>query len=348
MSPFMSSMLAAPLMEMPPVSKQTPLPMKATGCSPFFAPFQRITTMRPGCVEPWATPSSAPMPSLVIALTSSTSTLTPSLRSWLARRGEFDGIEHVRRLIDEFARDDDAIDDVRVRRERLSRGGDVIDGDRNIGAQGRVLAILFPGLVTVELVGAQPYPGRDRRRLIRLHGATGQVSENGHVGVAGIQFAGGKPAEFEKILLRDRRRLAGADHDQALNLDSFGRQNIERGTGLALEIAGFRGALDDIGRRSQRLAGRRTEFQRVVAENHQNAARGSGKRNEADLDGVGHRQILQGIRAVAGLESGPAVFRMLSPPAVRNRQERGSGHYGLSAATMPSAAVAARPHDMNN
>ena len=31
MSPFISSMLAAPLMEMPPVSKQTPLPTKATG-----------------------------------------------------------------------------------------------------------------------------------------------------------------------------------------------------------------------------------------------------------------------------------------------------------------------------
>ena len=32
MSPFMSSMPAAPLIEMPPVSKVTPLPMKATGC----------------------------------------------------------------------------------------------------------------------------------------------------------------------------------------------------------------------------------------------------------------------------------------------------------------------------
>ena len=42
MSPFMSSMPAAALIEMPPVSKQTPLPMKATGCSPFLPPFQRM------------------------------------------------------------------------------------------------------------------------------------------------------------------------------------------------------------------------------------------------------------------------------------------------------------------
>ena len=48
MSPFMSSMPAAPLMEMPPVSKQTPLPTKATGCSPFLPPFQRMITVRLG------------------------------------------------------------------------------------------------------------------------------------------------------------------------------------------------------------------------------------------------------------------------------------------------------------
>jgi hypothetical protein len=44
MSPFMSSMPAAGLIEMPPVSKHTPLPTKATGLSPFLPPFQRMTT----------------------------------------------------------------------------------------------------------------------------------------------------------------------------------------------------------------------------------------------------------------------------------------------------------------
>ena len=42
MSPFMSSMPAAGLIEMPPVSKHTPLPMKATGASLFLPPFQRM------------------------------------------------------------------------------------------------------------------------------------------------------------------------------------------------------------------------------------------------------------------------------------------------------------------
>ena len=44
MSPFMSSMPGAGLIEMPPVSKQTPLPMKATGSAPRLPPFQRMTT----------------------------------------------------------------------------------------------------------------------------------------------------------------------------------------------------------------------------------------------------------------------------------------------------------------
>ena len=44
MSHFMSSMPSAGLMEMPPVSKQTPLPTKAMGWADLSAaPFQRIT-----------------------------------------------------------------------------------------------------------------------------------------------------------------------------------------------------------------------------------------------------------------------------------------------------------------
>ena len=293
MSPFMSSMPAAALIEMPPVSKQTPLPMKATGCSPRLPPFQRMITMRPGRVEPCATPSSAPMPSLVMALTSSTSTSTPSLRSWLGAAGEFLRIEHVRRLVDEFARHDDAVDDMGVGRERLARGGDVADRDRDVGPQGGLLAVLLFGLVAVELVGAQPHAGGDRGRLLGLHGAVRQFGHDRHRFVAGAQLAGGDAAEFEKVLLLEVRQLAGADHDQARDLEALRRQNIERGPALALELVGRRGPRDEIGRRAQRLAGRRAEFQRIVAEHHQNAARDGGKRNEADLDGVGHGQILQ-------------------------------------------------------
>ena len=62
MSPFMSSILAAGLMEMPPESKTTPLPTKARGAAAGSPPFQRMTTRRAGRVEPWATASSERMP----------------------------------------------------------------------------------------------------------------------------------------------------------------------------------------------------------------------------------------------------------------------------------------------
>ena len=91
MSPFMSSMPAAGLIEMPPVSKQTPLPMKATGCVPRLPPFQRMITVRLSCCEPCPTPSSAFMPSFFISLTSSTSTATPSFFRLPARRANSSG-----------------------------------------------------------------------------------------------------------------------------------------------------------------------------------------------------------------------------------------------------------------
>src|ERR1700724_3398285 len=77
MSPFISSMPDAGLIDMPPVSKHTPLPMKATGAAPRLPPFQRMTTTFDSCTEPWPTPSSAPMPSFFMAATSSTSTPQP-------------------------------------------------------------------------------------------------------------------------------------------------------------------------------------------------------------------------------------------------------------------------------
>ncbi len=91
MSPFMSSMPPAGLIETPPVSKHTPLPMKATGASPFLPPFQRMTTTRLSCAEPWPTPSSAFMPIFFKAGTSSTSTATPAFFSAVARRANSAG-----------------------------------------------------------------------------------------------------------------------------------------------------------------------------------------------------------------------------------------------------------------
>jgi hypothetical protein len=82
----MSSMPADGLMEMPPESKQTPLPTMTIGFARFErAPFQRMVTRRLSREEPRPTPSRAFMPSFPIAFSSRTFTSTPSLSSALAR-----------------------------------------------------------------------------------------------------------------------------------------------------------------------------------------------------------------------------------------------------------------------
>jgi hypothetical protein len=92
MSPFMSSMPPADLIETPPESKTTPLPTRASGGSERSgAPFQRITTMRGSRAEPCATARIAPMLSARIRSGSITSTSTPRRVSSAARRANSSG-----------------------------------------------------------------------------------------------------------------------------------------------------------------------------------------------------------------------------------------------------------------
>ena len=110
MSHFMSSMPPAGLIEMPPVSKVTPLPTKATGAwfLALGAPFHCMTTRRGGRTLPWPTPSSAPMPSFFICFSPSTSTSTPSFSSRARGLGQRLGIDDVGRLGDEVAGEEHA------------------------------------------------------------------------------------------------------------------------------------------------------------------------------------------------------------------------------------------------
>ena len=202
---------------------------------------------------------------------------------------ELDREKHVRRLVDEFARHNDAVDGMGVRRKRLSRRGRIINRDRNVGTQRAFLAVFLPRLVTIEFIGTKPHADRDRGRGFRLHGTVRQFGDNGQRIVARTQLAGGCAAEFEEILLFEIGEFADTDYNQALNLDSFRRQDFERRAALSLELTGCGRPFDEIVRSPQRLAGGGAELERIVAEHDQNAAGRGRKRDEADLDGVGHR-----------------------------------------------------------
>jgi len=93
MSHFMSSMPPAGLIEMPPVSKVTPLPTKASGRWSLAsgAPFHCMMRSRGGWSLPCPTPSSAPMPSFFISLRPRISTSTPSCSSSRARSASVSG-----------------------------------------------------------------------------------------------------------------------------------------------------------------------------------------------------------------------------------------------------------------
>ena len=92
MSNFMSSMPSAGLIEMPPVSKQTPLPMKAMGWAlGSAAPFHWITASWLSRRLPCPTPSSEPMPSSAICFSPRISTSRPIASSALTRRANSSG-----------------------------------------------------------------------------------------------------------------------------------------------------------------------------------------------------------------------------------------------------------------
>ena len=72
MSNFMNSIFSAGLMEMPPVSKQSPFPTRTIGASPFFPWRYSIATRRGSCGVPCATDRNEPIPSFSISSRPST------------------------------------------------------------------------------------------------------------------------------------------------------------------------------------------------------------------------------------------------------------------------------------
>ena len=121
-------------MEMPPESKQTPLPTKAIGFVRFDrAPFQRMVTRRLSRADPRPTAEQRVHAELGHRLLVERLDLDPELLQRLGAVGEFDGEEDVRRLIDEVARQFDAFGDRVALLRGGPRGGGVARADDEIG-----------------------------------------------------------------------------------------------------------------------------------------------------------------------------------------------------------------------
>ena len=99
MSMIISSIRSAGLRLIPPASKQTPLPTNATGgADGFVAPRHCRTANWLSRPLPWPTPRSAPMPSVFISASPSTSTCNPRRRQTGYASGELRRIKDVSRF----------------------------------------------------------------------------------------------------------------------------------------------------------------------------------------------------------------------------------------------------------
>ena len=160
MSHFMSSMPCAGLIEMPPVSKHTPLPTRASGCLAAAALPAHAPLRRAAAALPWATPSSALMPSRVSSSRPG-SRPRPRPRPAGAGVGERPRRQDVAGLGHEVARPADR------RRQATGarhRGVRIIDRHPQAFGPALVLVLGVGRPVLREPVGAQHHPQRQRCR----------------------------------------------------------------------------------------------------------------------------------------------------------------------------------------
>ena len=314
MSPFMSSMPAAGLIEMPPVSKHTPLPMKATGSTPRLPPFQRMMTQRLSRSEPW--PDAEQRIHAELAHGGDVEHLDrhAELFQVAGTAGEFFRKEHVGRLVDEIAGEHHAVRDRLARYVGLLRRGHTGDRDGDLDLLRAILVVLALGLVAIEGIGAQPNAQRDVGGPFRLDRPARQVGDDLASVAAGAILPIAMPPSLTKVFRLEIGDLADADDDQARQVKPGRRQDVERRTVLALEPLGRRRPGYQVARRRPAPCGLRAEFEPLFAEYNENAFGGAPNGanfscNVADMRG-----------SSAG--GGKQVWPGLTPPAKPNLHDR--------------------------
>ncbi len=240
MSPFMSSMPPAGLIEMPPVSKTTPLPTKATGASFALPPFQRMIASRGGRAEPCATPSSARMPSFFICASPSTSTSTPTLFSAFARSANSIGPStFAGSLTRSRASSTPSATALCFAQAALATAGLSTAIRMSAGAL-RLGESLAVRTIRVEGIGAQLHAEREiRRRRLAGIAVVGSLEDHRRSGRP-AERAHRRAAEAQPVRLDQFARPAGADQQQPVEIGAARRairSSVERGLPLNSAVA---------------------------------------------------------------------------------------------------------------
>ena len=202
--------------------------------------------------------------------------------------GELGRIEHVRRLVDEIARQHDAVGDRLPAAPGAARAGDVGDRERQPRLARSLVALLALGLVAVERVGAQRRAERHVGGGVGLHRPVAEFQHHRGFARGGRNPPHRGPAELDEVLRLALRRLAGADHDQPRRLQAGRRHDIERAAALAGESLGFGRPRHELGCRAQQGPGLGPEIDAIVGEHHENAPGRRRNGAKAEFPGLRH------------------------------------------------------------
>ena len=271
-------MPAEGLIEIPPESKQTPLPTTAIGFVRFDrAPFQRIATRRLSRADPRPTREQRVHPQFAHRLLVERLHVDAELLQRFGAIGELDGKEDVGRLVDQIARQLDAFGDGEALLRGRARGGRVARADDEIGRLDAVVLRVLPArLVFVEPVAAQAKAERKiggRRAVPRSRrGLEGDFDplRAGH-------FAEGESAERDEVDRRVVLARSDADNHQPGRVQAGGREDVERGALGAAKAGRLRRGADErfeiaeLGRHGGR------GFHVGPDEDHERAAFGRGR-----------------------------------------------------------------------
>ncbi len=199
---------------------------------------------------------------------------------------EFDGKQHVGRLVDQIAGQGHAVGNRLPAAPGLAGAGHVADAKRHPRPRRLVFAFLALRLVAIERIGPQPHPQGDIRCLLGLQRAGRQLEQHRRLDGRARNPAHDGAAELHEVGFFGG--LAGPHHGEPRRLQAGRNHDLEGRAGLSGEPVGARRAGEKIPGRLENGPRRGSEPQFVIGKNNQDAPARCREGGESELHGFGH------------------------------------------------------------
>ena len=186
--------------------------------------------------------------------------------------GELPRVKHVRRLVDEIARHDDAVAERRGAGPGLLRRSRIGAREIDIDLVGALLVLLAFGLITVERIVAQLHAEREARDLFSLERPRREFGKYRRLCRRLRHLSPGDAAKLGDVAVLEIAFLAGPHHDQARHVETGGGNDVERRSVLAGKAVGGGRPAHQIAQRRKGFLSRGTEFHVLRTERNENTA----------------------------------------------------------------------------